>query len=76
MNDYKIKGNTWIYILYILTDRQTDTENELSYDDKTLGPKVFLKHKFFSIISARKSWQQHPTKHQLYSHLPPITKTV
>ena len=23
-----------------------------------------------------KSWQQHPTKHQLYSHLPPTTKTI
>ena len=23
-----------------------------------------------------KSWQQHPTKHQLYDHLPPISKTV
>ena len=23
-----------------------------------------------------KSWQQHPTRHQLYGHLPPITKTV
>ena len=23
-----------------------------------------------------KSWWQHPTKHQLYSHLPPITKTI
>ena len=23
-----------------------------------------------------KSWRQHPTRHQLYSHLPPITKTV
>ena len=23
-----------------------------------------------------KSWRQHPTKQQLYSHLPPITKTV
>ena len=22
-----------------------------------------------------KSWRQHPTKQQLYSHLPPITKT-
>ena len=22
-----------------------------------------------------KSWRQHPTKHQLYGHLPPITKT-
>ena len=23
-----------------------------------------------------KSWRQHPTRHQLYDHLPPITKTV
>ena len=23
-----------------------------------------------------KSWQQHPTKYQLYGHLPPITKTI
>ena len=23
-----------------------------------------------------KSWQQHPTRHQLYGHLPPITKTT
>ena len=23
-----------------------------------------------------KSWQQHPTRHQLYGHLPPIAKTI
>ena len=23
-----------------------------------------------------KSWRQHPTKHQLYGHLPPIAKTI
>ena len=23
-----------------------------------------------------KSWRQHPTKHQLYGHLPPITQTI
>ena len=23
-----------------------------------------------------KSWQPHPTRHQLYGHLPPITKTI
>ena len=23
-----------------------------------------------------KSWRQHPTKHQLYGYLPPITKTI
>ena len=26
--------------------------------------------------AACKSWQQHPTRHQLYGHLPPITKTI
>ena len=25
---------------------------------------------------ASKSWRQHPTKYQLYGHLPPITKTI
>ena len=24
----------------------------------------------------KKSWRQHPTKHQVYRHLPPITKTI
>ena len=24
----------------------------------------------------KKSWLQHPTRHQLYGHLPPITKTI
>ena len=23
-----------------------------------------------------KSWRQHPTRHQLYGHLPPVTKTI
>ena len=26
--------------------------------------------------TSNKSWRQHPTKHQLYGHLPPITKTI
>ena len=27
-------------------------------------------------ILLSKSWWQHPTRHQLYGHLPPITKTI
>ena len=27
-------------------------------------------------VILNKSWQQHPTRYQLYSHLPPITKTI
>ena len=29
-----------------------------------------------SLPLANKSWRQHPTRHQLYGHLPPITKTI
>ena len=28
------------------------------------------------IVSSIPLWQQHPTRHQLYGHLPPITKTI
>ena len=27
-------------------------------------------------VILNKSWRQHPTRHQLYSHLPPFTKTI
>ena len=27
-------------------------------------------------VILNKSWRQHPTRHQLYVHLPPITKTI
>ena len=30
----------------------------------------------YLFLSTYKSWQQHPTRHQLYGHLPPITKTI
>ena len=32
--------------------------------------------KFDRLAILNKSWQQHPTRHQLYGHLPPITKTI
>ena len=31
---------------------------------------------FFFLYIYIKSWPQHPTRHQLYGHLPPITKTI
>ena len=38
----------------------------------------FLTKAYFHHIEPKlnKSWRQHPTQHQLYSHLPPITKTI
>ena len=40
--------------------------------------KKKLDGKYTRILSAilNKSWRQHPTRHQLYSHLPPIMKTI
>ena len=28
------------------------------------------------ILEPMNTWRQHPTRHQLYDHLPPITKTI
>ena len=36
--------------------------------------QLFDKVQVFILLN--KSWRQHPTKHQLYGHLPPITKTI
>ena len=30
----------------------------------------------FNVISVTKSWRQHPIRHQLYGHLPLVTKTI
>ena len=38
-----------------------------------------LLKRYFVLITKKdlnKSWQQHPTRHQLYGHLPPIMKTI
>ena len=46
------------------------------------GNSIYNKKSWTKIIQEcceamlNKSWRQHPTKHQLYGHLPPITKTI
>ena len=42
---------------------------------KTAGEKLDGNYTRMLRAILNKSWRQHPTKHQLYSHLPPITKT-
>ena len=39
---------------------------------------IYLSTFFLWMLRAilNKSWRQHPTRHQLYDHLPPITKTI
>ena len=43
---------------------------------KRLEKKLDGNYKRMLRAILNKSWQQHPTRHQLYSHLPPITKTI
>ena len=42
---------------------------------KRLEKKLDGNHARMLRAVLNKSWRQHPTKHQLYDHLPPITKT-
>ena len=43
---------------------------------KRLEKKLDSKYTRMMRAILNKSWQQHPTRHQLYVHLPPITKTI
>ena len=43
---------------------------------KRLKKKLDLNYTRMLRAILNKSWRQHPTKHQLYCHLPPITKTI
>ena len=37
---------------------------------------AWKKLRFILSVILNRSWQQHPTRRQLYGHLPPITKTI
>ena len=43
---------------------------------KRLEKKLYGNYTRMLRAILNKSWQQHPTRHQLYGHLPPITKTI
>ena len=43
---------------------------------KRLEKKVDSNYKRMLRAILNKSWRQHPTRHQLYGHLPPIRKTI
>ena len=65
----KVKGKRQSYVVvWYLTSLWTLT--------KRLEKK--LDGNFTRMLRAilNKSWRQHPTRHQLYGHLPPITKTI
>ena len=43
---------------------------------KRLGKKLDGNYTRMLRSTLNKFWRQHPTRHQLYGHLPPITKTI
>ena len=43
---------------------------------KRLEKKLDGNYKRMLRAILNKSWWQHPTRHQLYGHLPPVTKTI
>ena len=54
---------------------------KVSFNSK-ISRLAFLRNVWFGLLGLmlravlNKSWRQHPTRHQLYGHLPPITKTI
>ena len=55
-----------------------DTVIWMHYMDskKTAGEEARRQLHKNAASNLEKSWRQHPTRHQLYGHLPPITKTI
>ena len=48
----------------------------LTHLSKQLEKKLDSNYRRMLRAILNKSWRQHPTRHQLYSHLPPIMKTI
>ena len=55
----------------VVTDDCNIDDDRLSDRNET---QIWVLRMLRAILN--KSWQQHPTRHQLYGHLPPITKTI
>ena len=58
------------YPFIAITSRSTQTRT------KRLEKKLDGNYTRMLRAILNKSWRQHPTRHQLYGHLPPITKTI
>ena len=63
---------THLYIyIYILRERERERERKSVCVCAMIKLSQFWMIKFLFLF-----WRQHPTRHQLYGHLPPITKTI
>ena len=63
---------------FLPSSGRVDTAIWMHYLDanKTAGEKLDGNYTRMLRAILNKSWRQHPTKHQLYDHLPPITKSI
>ena len=59
-----------------LKDNETRKRSSLFFYMAVLEKKLDGNYTRMLRAILNKSWQQHPTRHQLYGHLPPITKTI
>ena len=57
------------YSVSVLQNRHQDTHTAILN-------KSWRQHQDTHTAILNKSWRQHPIRHQLYGHLPPITKTL
>ena len=64
----------WPQIFLFNTNNYIESSN--FFHSKRLEKKLDGNYTRMLRAILNKSWRQHPTKHQLYGHLPPITKTI
>ena len=68
-----VKTCTLLHSVFDLEAAQMNVQHGLIWELNLY--KFILGSRMLQAI-LNKSWRQHPTKHQLYGHLPPITKTI
>ena len=87
-NFYSVQtyDTTWIHFILHLAFLSSPNAT-LTWGVKTASPRAYtfdpsnltyIFSNYTRMLGAilNKSWRQHPTKHQLYGHLPSITKTI
>ena len=72
----KMINNKFMFMLNILFNHKTFNHKTTWTLTKRLEKKLDGNYTRMLRAILNKSWQQHPTRHQLYGHLPPITKTI
>ena len=74
----KKSANCSIVSKFLPGSGRIDTAIWMHYWTLTKQLKKKLDGNYTRILRAilNRSWRQHPTRHQLYGHLPPITKTI